>query len=67
MDKKEFKKQWTNFLIDTGLKNVDIARAIGISKQALGQRINNGSIRYIDLANIVERYGYSINIHKKYM
>ena len=45
MDKKEFKKQWTNFLIDTGLKNVDIARAIGISKQALGQRINNGSIR----------------------
>ena len=65
MDKKEFKKQWTNFLIDTGLKNVDIARAIGISKQALGQRINNGSIRYIDLANIVELYGYSINIHKK--
>lgn len=65
MDKKEFKKQWTNFLIDTGLKNVDIARAIGISKQALGQRINNGSICYIDLANIVERYGYSINIHKK--
>lgn len=65
MDKKEFKKQWTNFLIDTGLKNVDIARAIGISKQALGQRINNGSIRYIDLANIIERYGYSINIHKK--
>lgn len=65
MDKKEFKKQWTNFLIDTGLKNVDIARTIGISKQALGQRINNGSIRYIDLANIVERYGYSINIHKK--
>ena len=65
MDKKEFKKQWTNFLIDTGLKNVDIASAIGISKQALGQRINNGSIRYIDLANIVDRYGYSINIHKK--
>lgn len=65
MDKKTFKKQWSNFLIDAGLKNVDIAEAIGISKQALGQKINNGSIRYIDLANIVESYGYSIDIHKK--
>lgn len=65
MDKKTFKKQWSNFLIDTGLKNVDIANEIGITKQSLGQKINNCSIRYIDLANIVERHGYSIDIHKK--
>lgn len=65
MDKKTFKKQWTNFLIDTGLKNVDIAKAVGITKQSLGQKINNCSIRYIDLANIVEKYGYSVDIHKK--
>lgn len=29
------------------------------------EKINNCSIRYIDLANIVEKYGYSIDIHKK--
>lgn len=65
MDKKYFKKQWTNFLIDNDLTNVDIAKSEGISKQALGRKINNCSIRYIDLANIVEKYGYSIDIHKK--
>lgn len=65
MDKKTFKKQWTNFLIDAELKNVDIAKAVGITKQSLGKKINNCSIRYIDLANIVEKYGYSIDIHKK--
>lgn len=65
MDKKYFKKQWTNFLIDNELTNVDIAENIGVTKQALGQKINNGSIRYIDLANIVEKYGYSVDIHKK--
>lgn len=65
MDKKELKKQWTNFLIDNELTNVDIAENIGVTKQALGQKINNGSIRYIDLANIVEKYGYSVDIHKK--
>lgn len=65
MDKKELKKQWSNFLIDNELTNVDIAESIGVTKQALGQKINNGSIRYIDLANIVEKYGYSVDIHKK--
>lgn len=65
MDKKELKKQWSNFLIDNDLTNVDIAESIGVTKQALGQKINNGSIRYIDLANIVEKYGYSVDIHKK--
>lgn len=65
MNKKELKKQWSNFLIDNELTNVDIAESIGVTKQALGQKINNGSIRYIDLANIVEKYGYSVDIHKK--
>ena len=65
MNKKELKKQWSNFLIDNELTNVDIAESIGVTKQALGQKINNGSIRYIDLANIVEKYGDSVDIHKK--
>ena len=64
MDKKELKKQWTNFLIDNDLTNVDIAKQLGVTRQTMSKKINNGSIRYIDLANIVERYGYSIDIHK---
>lgn len=65
MDKKELKKQWTNFLIDNDLTNVDIAKQLGVTRQTMSKKINNGSIRYIDLANIVEKYGYSIDIHKK--
>ena len=65
MDKKELKKQWTNFLIDNDLANVDIAKQLGVTKQTMSKKINNGSIRYIDLANIVEKYGYSVDIHKK--
>lgn len=65
MDKKELKKQWTNFLIDNDLTNVDIAKQLGVTKQTMSKKINNGSIRYIDLANIVEKYGYSVDIHKK--
>ena len=65
MDKKELKKQWTNFLIDNDLTNVGIAKQLGVTKQTMSKKINAGSIRYIDLANIVERYGYSIDIHKK--
>lgn len=65
MDKKEFKKMWLSFLIDTGLNNTDIAKEEGITKQSLGRKINDASIRYIDLSNIVERHGYTIEIRKK--
>lgn len=65
MDKKELKKQWTNFLIDNDLTNADIAKQLGVTRQTMSKKINNGSIRYIDLANIVEKYGYSVDIHKK--
>lgn len=65
MDKKQLKKLWAAFLIDNGLKNIDVADKLGITGSALGQRINNGSIRFIDLVNIFEAYGYSVDIHKK--
>ncbi len=65
MDKKQLKKLWTAFLIDNGLKNVDVAEKLGITGSALGQRINNGSIRFIDIVNIFESYGYVVGIHKK--
>ena len=65
MDKKELKKQWSNFLIDNDLTNADIAKQLGVTRQTISKKINNGSIRYIDLANIVEKCGYSVDIHKK--
>ena len=65
MNEKDFKKMWSNFLIDIDKNMTEIAQGEGITKQSMGRKINNASIRYLDLANIVEKYGYSVEIHKK--
>ena len=64
MDKKQLKKDWLNFLIDINKNGTDIAKDIGTTQQNLNQKINNGSIKYIELSAIVEKYGYSVKIHK---
>lgn len=65
MTPKDFEKMWANWLIDIDKTGTDIAKDIGTSQQNLNKKIRNVSIRYIDLAEIVEKYGYSIEIHKK--
>ena len=64
MDKKQLKKIWMAFLIDNNIKNIDVADKIGITGSALGQRINNGSIRFIDMVNIFESYGYELKFYR---
>lgn len=65
MDKKELKKMWSKWLIDVGMSNTSMAESIGQSQQNLTKKINNGSIRYCELSDIVEKYGYTIEIRKK--
>ena len=65
MDEKELKKLWSVFLAYTENTNKSIADDLGTSQQNLGKKINNGSIRFIELCNIVERYGYKFEMVKK--
>lgn len=65
MDKKDLKKMWSKWLIDIDSNTTQVAESVGDTQQGLSRKINNASIRYIDLANIVERYGYTIDIRKK--
>lgn len=65
MDKKRLKKMWDNWLTDIDKHTSDIAIQIGDNPPNLQKKIRNQSIRYTELANIVEKYGYSIEIHKK--
>ncbi len=65
MDKKAFKKMWENWCIDIDQNTTQIAVSRNDTQQNLSRKINGGTIKYLELSEIVEKYGYSIEIHKK--
>lgn len=65
MDKKLLKKMWENWLLDIEKNTTQIAVARNDTQQNLSRKINGATIKYIELSEIVEEYGYSIEIHKK--
>lgn len=64
MKKDEFIKDWKKFLIDIGKSETVLAKEIGTTQPNLNQKTSNATIRYLELSEIVEKYGYSIRIHK---
>lgn len=64
MNDMQLKKDWNNFLIDIGKNGTEVAKENGQLQQTLNKKINNGTIKYLELSEIVEKYGYSIKIHK---
>lgn len=65
MNKKELKKMWEMWLLDIEENTTSIATKHNQSQQNLSRKINEGTIKYLELSNIVEEYGYTITIHKK--
>lgn len=65
MTSEELQKLWKKWLIDVGYSETDIAKEIGKQQQNLNRSINSGSIKFLTLANIFEKHGYRIEIHKK--
>ena len=65
MDIKQFKKDWDIFLIDIEKSEKQVATESGQSQQNLNKKIIKGSIRYLELSEIVEKYGYTISNRKK--
>lgn len=65
MDKKSLKKMWENWLLGIEKNTTQIAVARNDTQQNLSRKINGATIKYIELSEIVEEYGYSIEIHKK--
>ncbi len=65
MDKKSLKKMWENWLLDIEKNTTQVAVARNDTQQNLSRKINGATIKYIELSEIVEEYGYSIEIHKK--
>lgn len=65
MNKELFIKDWKKFLIDIGKNEKEIAEANSQKQQNLNRKIKEGTIKYLELAEIVEKYGYSVKIHKE--
>ena len=65
MDKDTFKKQWKKFLIDIDMSETHLANELGVKQATFNEKMRNATIKYIELSNIVEKYGYTIEIRKK--
>ncbi len=61
----DLKKDWIDFLWSIRRTETQLAKEIGQIPQGLNRKINNRSIKYTEIAEIVEKYGYSVRIHKK--
>ena len=66
MDKEAFIKDWKKFLIDIDKTEKEIAEETNQKQQNLNRKIKDGTIKYLELSEIVEKYGYSIQLHSKY-
>ena len=65
MTAEMLQKMWKKWLIDIEKSETNIAEERGKRQQNLNRSIKQGSIKYLELSEIVEKYGYSIEIHKK--
>ena len=65
MENTELARLWRHFLIDIGKSETQVAKDCGKAQQNLNRSINNGSIKFVDICNIVEKYGYEFKLIKK--
>lgn len=65
MEKDIFIKEWKKLLIDIGMSEAQLAKAVGQSPANLNKKIANGTIRFLELSEILEQFGYKIIITKK--
>ena len=65
MDKEEFVKQWRKWLVDIGISEAELARTIGQSPANLNKKIANGTIRFLELAEILSKFGYKVEFKEE--
>ena len=65
MYKELLKKQWKHFLIDIDKTEQDISKTIKTPASNINRKINTGTIKYVELLEILEKYGYTFKIIRK--
>ena len=64
MEKKDLKKIWQLFLVENNTDTKTVAEKMGIFPQSLGRKINSGALKVLELAKILELYGYRLELVK---
>ena len=64
MDQKEFKQLYKGILIAEDTTQKDLALQNNMSPNSLQQKINRGTIRFIEFVSIMEGLGYKVKFEK---
>ena len=64
MEKKDLKKMWQFFLLENNTDTKTVAEKMGIFPQSLGRKINSGALKVLELAKVLELYGYRLELVK---
>ena len=64
MEKKDLKKMWQLFLVENNTDTKTVAEKMGIFPQSLGRKINSGALKVLELAKVLELYGYRLELVK---
>ncbi len=64
MEKDYFSKEWKKILIDIGKSETEVAKELNKNQSNLNRKIRTGTIKPVELANILEHYGYTLKIIK---
>lgn len=65
MTKDTFLKMWKKFLIDIDKSETQLAKELNLVQSNFNRKTKTGTIKYIEIAEIVEKYGYTVDIRKK--
>lgn len=65
MTKEGFKIMWKKWLVEIGKSETELCKEQGLKQQTFNAKTRNATIKYIELDDIVSRYGYTIEIRKK--
>jgi len=62
---EELKKAWQKILIDLGKSETEVAKELGINQVNLNRKIRTGTIKAIELDELLQKIGYELSIRKK--
>lgn len=64
MTHEELKKAYRKMLIDAGVSERQLAESLGVSSQSLNQKMNRGSIKLLEFADLINRLGFEMKFEE---
>lgn len=61
MTTEQFYKWWKCLLIELGINEKEAAAIIGLSQQSINRKAKEGTIRFIEIQNLLEHFGKSLD------